>query len=456
MAESLSPPRHGGLAARLPFFYGWVVVAVAFVTMGIGVNARTAFSLVFPPILDEFGWPRGETAATFSIGFATATLYAPFLGLVFDRFGIRFMLPLGALLVSGGFALASLASEIWQLYLTLGVLVVGGSISLTYIGHSMFLPNWFRRRRGLAVGIAFSGVGIGSILLFPLLQEVIAAAGWRRACWVLALLLLAIVVPLNLLLQRQRPEDLGLLPDGDEAPEVSRRTERALADNIVDPAWAATEWTLPLALRRARFWWLFVGFGAGLFTWYAVQVHQTRYLIEIGISAEQAALALGLVGLSGVVGLISLGHLSDRIGREWVWTLGALGFVLSCLLLLMLQHRPSLPLVYAMVAAQGLLGYGLSSVYASIPAELFQGRRLATIYGMLALAASLGAAGGPWLTGVIYDSTGSYAPAFWLCAAVSLFSILCAWQAAPRKVRLVAGQAAKRQAQMAEAGGDDD
>jgi len=454
MSLPLSSPRRRRIAARLPFYYGWVVIAVAFITMGIGVNARTAFSLIFPPILDEFGWQRGETAATFSVGFVTATLYAPFLGMIFDRFGIRLMLPLGALLVSTGFALATLVSEIWQLYLTLGVMVVGGSISLTYIGHSMFLPNWFQRRRGLAVGIAFSGVGAGSIVLFPLLQDVIAAAGWRQACWALAMLLVLVVLPLNLLLQRRRPEDLGLLPDGNEASDASR-PRTAAPDTIVDPVWAATEWTLPLALRRARFWWLFAGFGAGLFTWYAIQVHQTRYLIEIGVSAERAALALGLVGLCGVGGLVGLGHLSDRIGREWIWTLSALGFVLSCLLLLALQYRPSLGLVYAMVAAQGL-GYGLSPVYASIPAELFQGRRLATIYGVLSLAASLGAAGGPWVSGVIYDRAGSYAPAFWLAAAVSLFSILCAWRAAPRKVRLVAGQAAKRQARASACGGSDD
>ncbi|MDP6709285.1 MAG: hypothetical protein QF893_23345, partial [Alphaproteobacteria bacterium] len=83
--------------ARLPFFYGWVVVAVAFVTMAIGVNARTAFSLIFPPILAEFGWQRGETAAIFSVGFVSATLYAPFLGMAMDRFGVRRLIPLGVL-----------------------------------------------------------------------------------------------------------------------------------------------------------------------------------------------------------------------------------------------------------------------------------------------------------------------------------------------------------------------
>ena len=114
---------------------------------------------------------------------------------------------------------------------------------------SQFIPHWFVRRRGLAIGIAFSGVGIGSIVLLPWLQLVIARDGWRSACWLLALITLVVVVPLNLLLRR-RPQDIGLHPDGDAAPDTpcGRRPPR----NIVDPAWAATEWTLARALRTAR------------------------------------------------------------------------------------------------------------------------------------------------------------------------------------------------------------
>ena len=96
-----------GRIARLPFFYGWIVVAVAFVTMGIGVNARTAFSLLFPPLLADFGWDRGVTAAAFSIGFMASTIYAPFSGMLMDRFGPRYVVSFGVLLVSAGMATAT-------------------------------------------------------------------------------------------------------------------------------------------------------------------------------------------------------------------------------------------------------------------------------------------------------------------------------------------------------------
>ena len=160
-----------GSKGRLPFFYGWIVVAVAFVTLGIGVNARTSFSLLFPPILAEFGWDRALTAAAFSVGFVASTIFAPFIGLLMDRFGPRYVLAFGLLMVSAGMASATRIQTPLHLYLTLGVLVVGGSVFTSYIGHSLFLPNWFVRRRGLAIGIAFSGVGIGSIVIFPWMQH---------------------------------------------------------------------------------------------------------------------------------------------------------------------------------------------------------------------------------------------------------------------------------------------
>ena len=261
--------------ARLPFFYGWVV-AVAFVTMAIGVNTRTAFSLLFPPILDEFGWERATIAAAFSVGFVSSALYTPFIGLLMDRFGPRLVIPFGVVLVSAGLVLATGAATPRQFYLSLGVLVVGGSVSVSYIGHSLFLTHWFVRRRGLATGIAFSGVGVGSILLFPWLQSLIDASGWRAACWAMAGLLLVVLLPLNLVLQRQRPEDLGLAPDGDPSGGDAQPGPAA-ADNVVDPAWAAGEWTLARAMRTMRYWWVFAAFFSGLYAWYGVLVHQTKY-----------------------------------------------------------------------------------------------------------------------------------------------------------------------------------
>src|SRR5436305_1859900 len=182
----------------LPFFYGWMIVAVTFVTMAIGVNARTAFSLFFPPIISEFGWEPGLTACT-----------------------------------------------------AMGVLV------------------------------------------------------------------LVVLAPINLLL-RKRPEDIGLQPDGDAAPSA---TSAKPISNVVDAVWVGTDWTLRRALRTARFWWITLGYFCGLYIWYAVQVLQTYFLRGVGVRATVAVWALGVVSLLGIPGQIWLGHLSDRIGREWIWAI---------------------------------------------------------------------------------------------------------------------------------------
>ena len=225
---------------RLPFFYGWLIVAVTFVTMAIGVNARTAFSLFFPPIVSEFGWERGVTAGAFSFGFIVSAVASPLIGRMMDRFGPRAVMELGVALMGGGLLLAPLTTQPWHLYLTIGVLVGAGSVCLGYSGQSLFLPNWFIRRRGLAIGLAFAGVGIGSMTLLPWVQHMIEQTGWRTACTAMGILMLVVLAPINFLLRR-RPEDIGLLPDGDAAPSATSAAPRS---NVVDPVWANTDWTL--------------------------------------------------------------------------------------------------------------------------------------------------------------------------------------------------------------------
>lgn len=430
------------LSRALPFYYGWVIVAVAFVSMGIGVNARTAFSLLFPRIIDEFGWDRGVTAGAFSFGFLVSALASPMLGRLMDRRGPRVVMELGVLMTAAGMLLATRVTQPWQVYATLGALVGTGSVCLGYSCQSLYLPSWFVRKRGLAISLAFAGVGIGSIVLMPWLQGLIETGGWRSACWTIGIVTLVVLVPINLLLER-RPEDLGLQPDGTTAGSGAAAARQTM---IVDAQWAATEWTLARAMRTARFWWIGLASATGLFVWYAVQVHQTRYLIEIGFSAQDAAWALGAVSLIGIPGQIVLGAWSDRIGREVVWTVGCIGFIGCYLALIALGLDANRPTLFAMVVLQGLLGYGMTPIFSAAPAEIFEGRHYGSIFGTLMLGAIAGGAAGPLVAGMVHDATGSYAAAFWICIALSLVSIAAMWLAAPRKVRLVAGQAARRQA----------
>ncbi len=425
-------------AADLPFYYGWVIVGVAFVTMAIGVSARTAFSLLMSPLIDEFGWDRGLAAGAFSFGFLVSAFLGPVVGRVMDTRGPRVVILTGVVLLSAGLFLAPYIERPWHLYATLGVLVGGGANMMTYTAHSQFLPNWFVRRRGLAISLAFAGAGVGAIVLLPWLQAIILSDGWRASCWAIGWLVVLVVGPLNLLVLK-KPADIGLMPDG-ERDAASGAASRP-ASHIVDPEWVATEWTLARALRTARFWWIVLGYFCALVAWYAVQVHQTKYLTEIGFAPLVAAWALGAVSVVGIPGQIILGSLSDRIGREWVWTAGCAGFAICYAALIALEHAPSTVLLYVMVFAQGFFGYALTSVMGPIVVEIFEGPHYGSIFGTITVALIGGGAAGPWIAGVIHDASGSYRMAFLLIIACCIVSAIAIWLAAPRKVRAVSGRA---------------
>jgi MFS family permease len=423
-------------SSRLPFYYGWLIIGIAFVTMAIGVSARTAFSLLMPPLIDEFGWDRGLAAGAFSFGFLSSAVFSPVIGRVMDTRGPRVVIMTGIALLSTGLLLAPFIQSPWHFYATLGVLVGGGSNLMTYSVHSQFLPNWFVARRALAISIAFAGAGVGGIVLLPWLQSIIVSNGWRAACIAIGLLVLLVAAPLNLLV-RKRPQDFGLLPDGAARPDPSAPKRPS---NIVDPVWAATEWTLARAMRSARFWWICGSYFCALAAWYAVQVHQTKYLTEIGFTPIIAAWALGAVSVVAIPGQIGLGALSDRIGREWVWTAGCGGFVVCYVALIALEHTQSTVLLYLMVISQGFFGYALTSVMGAIVAEIFEGPHFGAIFGTVMVASMAGGAAGPLVAGIIHDATGSYHWAFILSIGCCLVSAASVWFAAPGKVRAVAGR----------------
>ena len=244
-----------------------------------------------------------------------------------------------------------------------------------------------------------------------------------RAAWLLA--------PLNLADAPAAARTWGLQPDGDPAPEARRGS--SIRANVVDHAWAAVDWTLARAMRTARFWWIAVGYLCGLFAWYAVQVHQTKYLIEIGFAARRWRPGRSASSaFTGIVGQIALGHLSDRIGREWVWTLACVGFMLCYLRAAPgLRQHPTPALLYLMVAAQGVLGYRLALGLRRDPGRDLQGRHYGThLRHADAWPRSAAAASAPGSPGVpLRRAPAATALAFWIAIAVSAVSAGAMWLA---------------------------
>ena len=245
------------------------------------------------------------------------------------------------------------------------------------------------------------------------------------------------VLPINLIVAK-RPEDLGLLPDGERANAAGGGPQRK--SSVVDAEWAAINWTVKRAVRTSRFWWLALSFFCGGYIWYAVQVHQTKYLVEIGFSPMLAAWSLGLVAMVGIPGQILLGGLSDRYGREPLWAASCAGFAICYAALLAMAAAPSQPLLYLMVLSQGGLGYAFTAIMGPIVAEIFEGKSFGSIFSLLMTSLIGGGAIGPFVTGVLYDRTGTYHIAFAIGLVLSIVCAVAVYIAAPGKVRHVAGK----------------
>ena len=310
-----------------------------------------------------------------------------------DRFGPRAVMELGVALMAGGLLLAPLTTQPWHLYLTIGVLVGAGSVCLGYSGQSLFLPNWFIRRRGLAIGLAFAGVGIGSVTLLPWVQHMIEQTGWRTACTAMGIMILVVLAPINLLL-RKRPEDIGLLPDGDAAPSA---TSVKPLSNVVDPVWVGTDWTLASrAAHRA-----FLVDRARLFLRPCTSGTRCRCTRPNSCSTSASARtsrsgrsvwsACSAFPARSGSDISPTGSGANGCGRS-----AACGFAICFAALIALKYAPLLPLVYLMVLTQGALGYGLTSVMGPVVLEIFQGKHYGSIFGTIMLAALAGGAAGPW------------------------------------------------------------
>jgi MFS family permease len=410
--------------------------------MAVAISARTSFSLLYPEILTEFRWSLSVTAGAYSLGFIISMATLPIVGILMEKAGPRFVIPLGALFTAGGFVLITVINDVIGLYVAMGVLIVNGSMATSYVVHSMFLPNWFVRNRGLAVGIAFSGVGVGALVLLPLFQYIIDLNGWRTACIYMAALIVVVLLPLNIIFQRTTPQSMGLLPDGAEHPkDSSNSSQTAGSELIIDHAWANTEWTIARAACTVRFWAMFTAMFCALFVWYGIQTHQSKFLIDKGFDPSFAATALGFTAFCGIFGQIGIGALSDRIGRELSWTIALAGFGAVSVLLVLVGKSPSAELVYIAMAVQGLLGYGMAALFGAIVAEVFAGRRAASILAVMGLGGNLGGGAGPFVLGAVHDAYGSYEVGFWLCWALSIVSILCIWIVGPSRIRMLARDA---------------
>lgn len=414
---------------RPQFFYGWVIVGTAIVSMTIIYGIRHSFAVFFPPILDEFGWSRGSTAFMFSLNLLIYGFAAPFAGGLGDRWKPRMVMTTGIVILGLATAGCAFANELWHFYLLFGVLM---PIGQAFCGWPLIGPtvvNWFARRRGRVIGLSQMGGGLS--FAYGLFAEfLILEVGWRFSYLVMAGILVTFLLPLFIFFIYYRPEDKGMKADG-SAEAVA--TDDLLAELPSTTKRISNEWTLGSAMKTYQLWLLvlsyFLFWGVG---GYLVQAHQVKFTMDMGYSSTFAASIFALFGISAMAGQASA-FISDRFGREKTITLSTILVVGALLALISVKDnsQPWLLYVYAIC-----IGYGTGLYWPTIhagAADIFRGRNFGAIAGLLITGVGVGGVIGPWLGGYIHDISGSYISAFALCMVCCILGCIIFWIAAPRK-----------------------
>jgi MFS family permease len=424
-------------------FYGWFIVAAGLLVHALGYGARYSFAVIFPSLLEDFRWPRDTTAAILSVHLLVYGAVAPMAGSMVDRMGPRKTMACGTLLLALGLLLSCWGNKLWHFYFTFGILCGAGLCLIGSVPFTAVLRNWFERKRGLAFSVVHFGSG-GAFALYPVVAFLIDHIGWRSTFVVEAAVVAAVIMPLIAYVVRYHPREKGLVRDGITKDDNTSEGAVDEALRIVDPVWAASEWTFSKAIRTGRFWLLcLTTFSVWGITEHIIAAHHVAFAIDVGYSKLYASSVLSLFGIMFAFGSLAA-LVSDRIGREATLSIGAI-IGISGILVLMLIKDTSRPwMLYYYAIASGF-GMGMTSpVIAASVTDIFQGPRVGSIIGFVWFSFAIGGAIGPWLGGWIFESTDNYLYAFILSAALLAVACAAIWLAAPRKVRLVPGRARTR------------
>jgi len=382
-------------------FWGWYVVAGAFLLMAANYGARYSFGIFVQPLTVENGWSRSAVSLAATINLITYALAGIGAGRLLDRVAPRWITTAGAATGAAGLLLCALARTPLELYLAYGVLYGFGSAWTGAVPVTSSVGKWFVRKRGLAIGISSMGVSLGSITLIPTAAFIMERFSWKAGFLFIGLTLLVPgVLIAQLLLRRTVPEAYGLAPDGDgPAPAMSTAASGPAPLSAPQPAGRL--------MADSRFRRLALCHGTAVMTSLMAFVHQVPYAIDNGIEKIAAAASLGAIGFAGLAGQFFFGWVSDRIADPKYSA--AIGYtVMAAGMIILLQARTvEMLLVYAMVFG---FGYGcLGPLLPILAADRFGRENMGAVFGLLIFfVVGLGGALGPLLGGLVYDLAGSY------------------------------------------------
>jgi MFS family permease len=379
------------LAFRHRMFYGWLVVAAVFAVTFVGFGSAYTFSAFIEPLQQEFGASRGAVSLVFSLAgflyFALGIVSGP----LADRWGARPLAIVGMLLVGAGLAAASVARNIAEVYLAYG-LGVGLGVGCAYVPAVGAVQRWFVKRRGLASGLAVSGIGVGTLVMPPLAALLIDTLGWRGAYLVLGALAAVLGAGASLLLEND-PRHRGLAPDGESLQTHAGTAPRSTDVSVRD------------AVRTRQFVSLYAACLISSFGVFVPFVHLVPHAQDLGVSQGSAVLLLGAIGIGSTAGRFVLGGLADRMGRQRF--LLAM-FIAMAIALLIWAMATGFWMLAAFAFLFGACYGGWVAVLPAVVMDRFGGRNVSGIIGVLYTSVAFGTLIGPSTAGFAFDASGSY------------------------------------------------
>lgn len=420
----------GPLAHRRPFF-GWYLVFLAFQAQLMSWGFYFTLTYFIGPMTADLHWSSTEFSTVQLLNNLSFSVVLPFLGRYLDRYGGRTFMIAGGIIGAFGIASVAWVNQIWQFYLVMGLIVPIAMAMYGSIVAGVALANWFHKKRGRAFALASMGTSAGGVTFGPLASYLIGTIGWRETWLVMAgIVLVGITIPAFLFMSR-RPEDVGLLPDGD-APEVTPPPVRGRRAAPAPPPVAVAMWTRAEAVRTPAFWLITLSFAMSNLVIGAFLLHVFPFLVSNGFSSSQATLIA--VCFSSVL-VLSKPFYGFALERWPARRVSFASFLLSGLMVaaMVVLRQPGFLVVAVMVYGVGMSG--------SIPnedvawANYFGRWAIGSIRGVAYPIESLIGSAGPIIGAVAYDATGGYTGAFAIFAVAYAAASLGILAARPPKWR---------------------
>lgn len=400
-----------GKQAPRKIFWGWFIVAGAFIILCMNYGTRYCFGVFLKPMCEELGWSRSVVSFAMSLYLLFYGIGGILGGRLLDRFAPRWIIAAGSAVAAFALILTPFITTPLELYVVYGVMYGIGASFFGNVVCASSVGKWFIQKRGIAIGTMLIGISVGTMLLTPLAGVIVKYFDWKTGFIVLGIATFVICTVLSqFFMGRTRPEDYDLLPDGARKPPTH-------LERPPDVRKASYWQTTRFLLKDSRFWIINVCFGFATMVIFSVFVHQVPYAEEYGIGRIAAASSLGIIAIVSIAGRFFFGWLSDRIGDTK--HSACLGFACMSVAMIILLFFHSIEFFYLYVCLFGF-GYGSITTMLNILTVDRFGRDISgTVLGLISFyAVGLGGSLGPICGGIIYDTTGSYTLAWQINLAI--------------------------------------